>query len=277
MAASVATQSSRSLPVKSTSDLSRLESRYSREKKEASYFKIFADYVQRGNGAFRFFQAIRNACKWPLFYAKELKLTPEVVSKVFKTNNFFRGACRGLILTKIPYTVVALNGSYQDYKNADDKNSARRRDRLAKKIVDIVADTSAFLQLGEMIGIYTLGAVIGPAATFTVSLFLLFQHMITFKIEREDCVSHNKMRKEVNGKKDNTRLITLFHEIKKMDLLKTIKSIASIVLYIFIVAEFVFSMSILPPVVLLFLSTATTVLAIWSHFYQESMSYPCKS
>nr|NGX29337.1 hypothetical protein [Candidatus Anoxychlamydiales bacterium] len=140
-----------------------------------------------------------------------------------------------------------------------------------------IADCSIFLQLGEMLGIYALGTIIGPAASFSGSLFLLFQNMFCLKMEREDFISHKALEgKEKDNIKSNKRLTTLFYEIKNLDLIKLTKSIISVALSIFMLVEFVFAMSILSPTILLLLSTSTTILAIWTHFYQESMTYPYK-
>ncbi|KKL15207.1 hypothetical protein LCGC14_2507900, partial [marine sediment metagenome] len=167
------------------------------------------------------------------------------------------------------------NESYDEY--SVDKKNTRKQDKLTKRIVETIADCSIFLQLGEMLGIYALGTIIGPAASFSGSLFILFQNMFCLKMEREDFISHKALEgKEKDNIKSNKRLTTLFYEIKNLDLIKLTKSIISVALSIFMLVEFVFAMSILSPTILLLLSTSTTISAIWTHFYQESMTYPYK-
>ncbi len=261
----------------SSSVINKIDKQYCEKKIQANYFKIFSRYLGSSSGAYRFFQVLKNGCKLPILYAKQLKLSTQTINKFFKCHKYFGKITKGLILTKIPATIDSFSDSYRCYKNADEKRSIRKRDRLIKKTAEVIADCSIFIQLGEMIGIYTLGAIIGPSAILSGSLFLLVQNIIDFKMQREDFILHSEVRKkEKDNIKDNERLTTLLYEVKNLDLLRLAKTVISIAVSIFTVAEFVFSMSILSPTALLLLSTSTTILAIWTHFYKESMSYPYK-
>jgi len=274
MSASVASKNSLDTTLNRSSDLETFSKKYKENATEPDYLETSSGYFTSTAGAFRLFQFIKKFCAFPILYAKGLKLSSKTITKLATTQNKFKTAERLLIVPKMFFDAKCLNDSYKDYKNEDKKHQTRTWDKAAKKIVETVADCSIFLQLGEMLGIYTLGAIIGPAASFSGSLFLLFQHVFCLKMEREDFIFHkNLYAKENDNIKSNERLTTIFHENKNLDLIKLTKSIISIALSVFLLTEFVFSVSILAPQTLLFLSTATTVLAIWSHFYKESMTY----
>ena len=164
--------------VECSSSIENFVIKFSVEKEESNYFKIFSHYVQQRSGANKLFKILKNSVKWPILYARELKLSANTVIQLSNAYDYFYGITKGLGFAKIPSDIEDLNEFYKDYKKSDDKNIARKRDKLAKKIVEIVADVSIFLQLGEMVGLYALGSVIGPAANFSGSLFMLFQHTV---------------------------------------------------------------------------------------------------
>ncbi len=260
-----------------TSDLETFEKKYSPKEVEPNHLNTSSEYFTKIRGAYRLFQFIKKFCAWPILYAKNLKLSAKTVTKFVATRSKFKTAESLLLVPKMIFDVKEINKSYKEGKAETAKNKTRSWTRGAKEIVEIVVDCSAFLQLGEMLGIYALGSIIGPAASFTGSLFMLFQHVFCLKMEREDFISLKALHvKEGVNIKGSKRLTAIFSENINLDLIKLTKSIISVALSFFLIAEFVFSMTLLAPQILLFLSTAATVLAIWSHFYKESMTYPFK-
>ncbi len=257
------------------SELEIFEKKYKEKEVIPNHLNISSDYFTSTRGAHRLFKFIEKFCAWPILFTKNLKLSVKTVTKFVATRSKFKTAESLLLVPKMIFNVKEINKSYKEAKDKAVKKTTRSCDEAAKKIVETVADCSAFLQLGEMLGIYALGAIIGPAASFTGSLFLLFQNIFCLKTEREDFISLKALHvKEDANIKGNERLRAIFSENKKLDLIKLTKTIISVALSVFLLAEFVFSMTILSPTILLSLSTVTTILAIWSHFYKELMTYP---
>ncbi|NGX34516.1 MAG: hypothetical protein K1060chlam1_00869 [Candidatus Anoxychlamydiales bacterium] len=258
----------------SREELESFGKKFHKKENKNTYLDISSSHFTSTYGAYQLFKFIGKLCAWPILFAKELTLSSKSITKISNVQRKFKIGEKFLLFPKMISDVKGLKDSYSEYSKAEDKTETRKRDKLVKKIVETVADCSFFLQLGEIIGIYALGIVIGPAAIFTGSLFLLFQHAFALKIEREDFVAHGELKeKEKTFIEGNKRLTTIFSENKNLHLLKITKTVISIALCVFMLTEFVFCMTVLSPTALLLLSTATTVLAIWTQFYQESMTY----
>ncbi len=259
---------------KSIRSISDFESKYYKKEQEHNYFKIFSHYVQSSVGTYRLFKILIDGCRWPIHFAHTLAFSEETIKKLFNLEGNFKFIAKNLILAKYPSTIVELNKSYDDYKKAQISDYTKRRDRLASKVAQTVSDTSFLIQLGEILSLYSLGAL-SPIINFTGNFFMLFFHGFSLKIDSEEYLEHDKMQKIVEGQKAPAkRLQALFHEIKNLDLLNIAKSIASIALSTFLIFDIVLKTTVITAGSLLLLSTCATVLAIWSHFYKESMTYP---
>ncbi len=274
MAPATAPRSSLDNTLSKPSELEIFEEKYKKEEVIPDYLNTSSKYFTSTSGAHRLFQAIKIFLAFPILYAKDL-FSLKNVTKIIQAQSKFKTADKLLLVPKMIFDVNELSKSYKEAEDKTVKHTTRRRDKVAKKIVETVADCSVFLQLGEMLGIYALGAIIGPAASFTGSLFLFFQNIFCLKMEREDFISLKALHaNEEPNIKSNKRLRAIFSENINLDLIKLTKTIISVALSVFLLAEFLFAMTILAPQTLLFLSTTTTILAIWSHFYKESMTYP---
>lgn len=253
--------------------LKNFEEHYSKEESNPNYFKKFSEYISKGGGTYRFFKLLSQSCKWGTRLVEKL-WSPNNVNIIFKTGKKFHLVSKNLILTKIPFDLVELDKTYKDYKSVNDKDIIRKRDSLAKKVAETIADFSFLFQLGELLSLYTLGTILSPSVQFSGSLFLLFQYTMGLKIESEDFIDHSKMRKEVeNQKYPVQRVKKILHEIKNLDLLRFAKSISSIAVALLFLYELTFQIALVSSTTFLFIATASTVLAIWEHFYRESMTY----
>ena len=247
---------------------------YSEEEKTPSYPNIFSKYVSNASGPYRFFKLLSHSCKWTLRLGNKLCWHSSTLNTIFKTGKNFHLVSKNLLLTKIPHSVVELNKSYHDYKKASDNDALRKRDSLARKIVENIADFSFLVQLGELLSLYTLGTILSPSVQFSGSLFLLFQYSLGLKMESEDVIEHNKMRKEVeNQKYPVERVKKILHEIKNLDFLKLAKTISCLAATILFLLELTFKIVLLSNSSFLLIATVSTILAIWENCYRESMTY----
>jgi len=260
--------------IQDSTKVQNFEKKFYKKEEEKDYFKIFSHYVQSSVGTYKLFKLLRDGCRWPIHFAAQLGLNVDFVKKLFNVENRFKFIYKNLILAKFPGTLVGLNKSYKDFQKADIQDITRKRDKLSKKVVETIADFSFLVQLGEVLSLYSLG-VISPVANLSGNLFMFFFHTLNLKMDSEDYIEHDKMQKVVETqKKPVKRLQVLFHEIKKLDLLKIAKSIASIALSVFLLIEMIFKTALVSATTLLVFSTAAIVFSIWAHFYQETMTYP---
>lgn len=251
-----------------------LEELYSQDKVIPSYPKIGSKYISGGGGTYRFFKLLSQNCKWTARLAQKLCWNPDTINTIFKTGKNFHFVSKNLILTKIPHTLVELDKSYKDYKIANDKEVIRKRDSLAKKITETIADVSFLFQFGELLTLYNLGTILSPSVRFAGSLFLIFQSTIGLKMEAEDFIDHRQMQKEIDNQKNPiSRVKKILHEIRNLDLLKIAQSITALVVGYLFLYELIFQVALVSSTTVLCIATASTVTAIWTHFYQESMTY----
>ncbi|MFA6118366.1 MAG: hypothetical protein WCT85_05635 [Parachlamydiales bacterium] len=254
--------------------LENFQKLYSCENEEKDYFKIFSHYVQSSSGIYRFYKLLSDFCKLPMHYAKQLSLPRETYENLFKLNDGFKFLTKNLILTKIGVSAYDMKASYQKYLKAEVKDLTRNRDKFAKKTSEFVSDGMFLLQLGEFLSIYSLRALSQPI-NFLGNFFSLITNAFSVKLDNEEYFDHCNMGKSVELQKPaSSRLKIIFHEIKKMDQMKMVKSISSVVLSVFVIIEIIFKYAVLPPGGMLLASSASTLLAIWLDFYQKSLSYP---
>lgn len=261
-------------PISDLQQIRSFESKYCKKEQKSDYFKIFSHYVQSSQGTYRLFKVLSEAVRWSIYFARTISLSPEFIKKLIAIQGNFRFLSNNLILAKYPQTLFELNSSYDAYQKAQIQDITRKRDKLASKVVEVISETSFLIQLGEFLSLYTLGAL-GSVVNLTGNLFNLFFNCFCLKMGSENYFEHERMQKIVEGQKTPiTRLQSLFHEIKNLDLLNIAKSITSIALTTFFISDILFKTTIISAGCLLFLSTTVTVLAIWSHFYKESMTFP---
>lgn len=255
--------------------ISDFESKYSKKKEEVNYFKIFSHYVQSSNGTHKLFKLLIDACRWPLNYASVLGLSSDVIKKMFDIQGKFSFIAKGTIVPKYPNTIDELNKSFHDYQKIEEKEIIRKRDKLASKVAQAVADSSLLIQLGEVFSLYTLGSL-SSIIVFVGNIFGMLEQCFNLKMGSEDYYEHSGMQKSAATLNLSLtgRIKTLFHEAKNLDLLNVAKAVTSISLGIFLLLDNLFNITLLTAGGILFLSTCCTVLTIWAHFYKESQSYP---
>lgn len=250
------------------------EELYSQDKTILSYPKIGSKFISNGGGTYSFFKLLSQSCKWTACLAQKLCWNPDNINTIFKTGKKFHFISRNLILTKIPHNLVELDKSYEDYKIANDKEVIRKRDALARKITETIADVSFLFQLGDLLALYNLGTILSPAVQFAGSLFLIFQNILGLKMEAEDFIDHRQMRNEVDNQKNPiSRVKKILHEIRNLDLLRLAKSITTLAVAYLFLYELIFQVVLVSSTTVLCMATVSTVIAIWTHFYQESMTY----
>lgn len=257
--------------------INELEKKYYQTENESDYFKIFSHYVQSSNGTSRLFKLLTDFCRWPLHFASSLNISVNSIKKLLDLQNRFKFLSKSMIIAKFPNTLIDLNNSLKAYQHANIENVTRLRDKVALRITQTVSDGGFLIQLGELLSLYSLGGI-SSVVNLASNLFYLFYYCISLKMGSEDYLEHNRMQKIVDSQKNPIkRLQSIFHEIKNLDLLNIAKSVSAIALTVFFISNILFETTIISAGSLLLLSTCSTVFAIWSYFYKESMTFPLEN
>lgn len=248
-----------------------LQAKYTKEKKkDFNYFKIFSHFIQSAEGTYQLFKSLANSCKLPIHYASYLKLSPEILKQISKLKGNFNFINKNMILTKIPKNIDNLKNSYSSLNIQD----ARNRDVFVKNVVENVADFGFLVQLGSILSLYNLGSL-STTINLIAHSFLNMAYCLRLKMTAEDYVDRREIVNHLKlENKKITRLETLFSELKNLSLIRVIKSIISIALSTFLIYEIIFKKALIQASIIILLSTLTSVLSIWAHFYQKTLSYP---
>jgi hypothetical protein len=251
-----------------------LEKKYSQKELGHDYFKIFSHYVQSSTGSNNLFKLLIAGCSWPIHFARDLGLSLETLKKLFEIEGGFIFIAKNLILAKYPKTLEELSSSYEEYRKTKISDLTKTRDKFASKVAQAVADSSLLIQLGEILSLYSLG-VLSPVVNFSGNLFSLLFCSFSLKINSTEYFEHKNTQKIIEDQRASvSRLKILFHEIINLDLLNIAKSVVLIALNALLVLNVLYKTTLASIPTLLLLSTCATVLAISSHFYKESMTYP---
>lgn len=256
--------------------ISDLERSYEKEEQSQDYFRIFSSYVQSSSGLSKFFKLLINGCNWPVHFANVLNVSEEAINRLLCLSKNIKFVNNNLILAKYPKTIQDLKDSYSSYQKVQihDDVVVKKRDKLILNVLQTVSDTTLMIQLGEILSLYTLGRL-STLINFTGNLFMVFFGGMSLKMDSQAYFEHCQMNQIVESQKRPVRrLKTLFHEIKNLDLLNIAKTVASLALNTLIILEIVFKIAPISAGCLLLISTAATILTVWSHFYKESMTYP---
>ena len=144
----------------------------------------------------------------------------------------------------------------------------------AIKVVRIILDALTFIGLGEIFCFYSLGNA-NQVLKLSKRCFKVLASSFLFFRDRTKYIKHSKFQKVLESEKSkDLRLKTIFHEIKNLDLIKTIKNITIIALNCFITFELFFEIALISATLKIVLSTISLSLAIFTHFYKASLTYP---
>jgi hypothetical protein len=246
---------------------------YSQKKAEKDYTDIFFGYTQTSLGIYRIFSLFSNVFKWPLHYAKALNLSDDLVNRLFKLQGGFKFVSKNLLIPRLANDYYRLENSYKKFQSSEIEDLTRNRDKFIENAALTTADTIGLVQLGELVGFYSLRNF-SPLFIIANNIFNIFQNLFSIKINKEDYFEHDEMLKIVSSQnKAVERLKILFHELKNLDMIRIAKAITSIALSVFLLSETIFQYSILPGGMILLISTAYILLAIWKDFYQKSLTY----
>ena len=249
------------------------EKRYYPVKKEHDYFKIFSHFIQSSWGTYNLFKILNYTCLWPIRIAGSY-FSKETIGNLHGASRKFKFISKNLLIAKYPGNFPAITRSYQAYRKAKQSEISKARDKLASKVAEMVADTGFLIQLGEVLSLYSLKAL-GPVVNSTANLFFMLYEMFSLKISVNNYFTNDDMQKIILcGNKPSARSVSIFQEIKNADLMCLSKAVMRFALSAFIVLDLLFQVSVLSAGPMLFLSTCSTVLAIWVYFYKESMTYP---
>lgn len=250
------------------------ENKYCQTKKEHNYFKIFSHYIQSGSGTYNFFRVLIYACLWPIHFAGSFGFSDRTVNKLLSASEKFKFIKKNLLITKYPKDIVNLDKSYRVWLKTSGNEIAKKRGKLALRVAETVADSGFLIQSGEILSLYSLKAL-SPVVNLTSNFFAMFRDGYSLKINADKYFKHDKMQKIIkNGKNPSKRSISLFQEIKNLDAIYIAKTVMQLALSVLLIFDIIFQTAVLSAVTLLVISTCSAVLAIWAHFYKESMTYP---
>jgi hypothetical protein len=259
--------------IQDISNIQDIESSYCEKENEKKYLEWFVTYIKTSPGMKNISKLASHFLEWVLYFSNVLNLSTHTTERLINLRNRFSFINKNLNITTYPDGLHKLVKSFDDYQKKDQQVS-KKGYKLASKVAQTVADTSVLIQLFEILSFYSLG-VMSPVVNFSSNFFTFVYNFIDLKIDIEDYFEHCKMQKIVESQeKPLKKLQKLFHEIKNLDLLNIAKAVISIAISIFLILDIIFKTVIVPVGPLLMLTTISTVVAIWAHFYKESMTYP---
>ncbi|NGX52340.1 MAG: hypothetical protein KR126chlam5_00637, partial [Candidatus Anoxychlamydiales bacterium] len=247
--------------------------KFSKEKQKVDYFKIFSHFVQSSYGSKKLFKAFYLGCQWPVNFEGFLKLTPTRVKKIIDVKKQFKKVSQSLDVTKIPATIKKVK-KISIIQRKDFKSVPKKVFKIAIKVVQIILDVLTFIGLGQIFCFYSLGNANG-VLKLSKRCFKVIASSFLFFRDRTKYIKHSKSQKVFESEKSkDLRMKTIFHEIKNLDFLKIIKNITIIALNCFITFELFFEVALISATIKILLSTISLSLAIFTHFYKASLTYP---
>ncbi|NGX49018.1 MAG: hypothetical protein K940chlam5_00614 [Candidatus Anoxychlamydiales bacterium] len=247
--------------------------KFSKDKQKVDYFKNVYKFVRSSYGSKKLFKAFSLSCEWPVNFEGFLKLNPTRIKKIIDVKKQFKKVSQSLDVTKIPVTIKNIRKISIIQRN-DFKNVAKKVFKIAIKVVRIILDALTFVGLGQIFCFYSLGNANGILKLSKRCFKVLASSFLFFR-DRTKYLKHSKFQKVLESEKSkDPRLKTIFHEIKNLDLLKIIKNITIIALNCFITFELFFEVALISATIKIVLSTISLSLAVFTHFYKASLTYP---
>ncbi|MBN2478608.1 MAG: hypothetical protein JXA94_00095 [Parachlamydiales bacterium] len=254
-------------------DVFKSYEKHSYTKEPTDYFKTVSHFTQSSSGTYRIFKFLSKIFKSSGLFFQYLGLNPVFASNAFMLQKKFNFLTRGMILTKMPSSIVGLKKSLENFEKEDLIKKIRVRDKSIKNVLESIADFSFLAQFGDLLGLYSLGELLGPFFKLSGEVFLSGFSGYNAKMAIEDFYK-NKKFEQIALKSQNERLITISKEKNRLNMMNVAKSVATSAMAFFMAFEMIFKIVVIPEVGMLFFSTIVVILSIWTHFYKESMTYP---
>ena len=249
------------------------EKKFVQDKQKVDHFKNVYKFSLSSYGSKKLFKAFYLTCKWPLNFESLLKLNPFRVKKIVDIKKQFKKASQSLDVTKV-FTAIKNVKKISIIQKNDFKSPSKKVFKIAIKVVRTILDILTFIGLGQLFCFYSLGRANGVLKLSKRCFKVISSSFLFFK-DGTKYLKHSKSQKVFETQKSkDLRLQTIFHEIKNLDLIKIIKNITIIALNCFITFELFFEIALISATLKIVLSTISLSLAIFTHFYKASLTYP---
>lgn len=229
--------------------------------------KLVGEYAGSGAGIHRIFQALALPFKWMSWWFGESASTGQTFSKNIQQADLY-----GLI-PKLGFDakeVVKAHEEYsfkvsqqQDGAATDDSVTAKLKE-FVYKVIELVGDAMRVAMIWTPASL--LMKVTADAADITVE---------SGEISKGFAELDKQSAEIAKRRAQNVRAEELVRptEEKRLHYIKIAKSACSATGAVLGLLGVIFKIALVPSVVLLTISTATVALAIWGHFYKETMTH----
>jgi len=273
--------------------------------KSISYLKIISKYFSNIARASNFYKLLTEVVESPLHFKNVMHLNSSTISNLKKVSAGLDSIGEGLIIIKLPLSLVNLEETIEEALEKGKKVCVRTIDKLCEACLDIIGDIGFLALLGETLSMFSLGF---SGLVKIVSLIsFIASGLFGFKMNVEDFLKYKflhkyQTQKSSNGENTQQEIVelnaaeqsqisqnpekgkvsdlqrnkTILDEKQKLYLIKLAKDIVSIILLTLVVTQLILGISILPAPIMSLMIVTCIILSIWAYVYNKSMTYGAK-
>jgi hypothetical protein len=274
---------------------------YNAEKRDFEYFKIFSQYSDSGEGAYRIFNLLKNSFKWATLIVKKFDFSEDFAKKFKILSGEFSVIASAVMITGLPSSYIEYYKAKDSYRKGleeikksenklDEKNIYNltlARDNLIKKTAMHVVSHSFLIQFLERINVLSLNKIAKNLyldrfvknlsksnIIFSNNLMLLY-YVFSLKNSLESYINYKNLESKIEKKEleNSKKMKTIIDEQKKLAIISSAKVITSLASQIITFSELAIGVTLVSATTALAFSTLSVLLAIYCFGYKRTLSY----